>query len=60
MAPYNPPHYEALVEKEGLKKAKDLLVFEIDAAKGYRVPTASFARPTACASETVSGSATST
>lgn len=38
MGPYNPPFYRHLLEGAGLAKAKDLLVFEIDAAKGYRVP----------------------
>ena len=38
MAPYNPPHYNQLVEGFGLKKAKDLIAYNIDMAKGYKIP----------------------
>ena len=38
MAPYNPPRYNDLVTGFGLKKAKDLVAYEIDVAKGYRIP----------------------
>jgi len=38
MAPYNPPHYKELLEGFGLKKAKDLLCWEISMAEGYHIP----------------------
>jgi GNAT superfamily N-acetyltransferase len=38
MAPYNPPGYEALLEGFGLRKAKDLLCWEISMPEGYRIP----------------------
>jgi len=38
MAPYNPPFYNDQLTAYGLVKAKDLLVYEIDAGQGYRIP----------------------
>jgi GNAT superfamily N-acetyltransferase len=38
MAPYNPPGYAALLEGYGLRKAKDLLCWEISVPEGYRMP----------------------
>jgi GNAT superfamily N-acetyltransferase len=38
MAPYNPPGYAALLEGFGLRKAKDLLAWEISMPEGYRIP----------------------
>jgi GNAT superfamily N-acetyltransferase len=38
MAPYNPPGYAALLEGFGLRKAKDLLCWEISMPEGYRIP----------------------
>ncbi len=38
LAPYNPPFYNNLLENFGLKKANDLLVYEINAADGYQIP----------------------
>ena len=38
MAPYNPPYYNAHLLAFGLEKVKDLLCYEIDAARGYAVP----------------------
>jgi GNAT superfamily N-acetyltransferase len=38
MGPYNPPFYEEFLTGYGLQKVKDLLCWEIDAAKGYRIP----------------------
>lgn len=38
MAPYNPPYYNAHAEAYGLRKAKDLLVYEADVSKGYVIP----------------------
>lgn len=38
MAPYNPPHYNTQAEVYGLRKAKDLLVYEADVSKGYAIP----------------------
>lgn len=38
MAPYNPPYYNAQAEAYGLRKAKDLLVYEADVAGGYTIP----------------------
>ena len=39
MSPYNPPFYNEHYQEFGLRKAKDLLVYLIDAQKGYRIPT---------------------
>ncbi len=38
MAPYNPPEYAALLEGFGLKKAKDLLCWELSVPEGYTIP----------------------
>jgi GNAT superfamily N-acetyltransferase len=38
MAPYNPPYYDHQFESFGLIKAKDLLVYYIDAREGYQIP----------------------
>jgi len=38
MAPYNPPYYKEHLEDIGLKKAKDLLCWQISMADGYRIP----------------------
>lgn len=38
MAPYNPPYYNAHAEAYGLRKAKDLLVYEADVSRGYTIP----------------------
>jgi len=38
MAPYNPPEYASLLEGFGLRKAKDLLCWEISVPEGYRIP----------------------
>ncbi len=38
MAPYNPPYYNDQFIAYGLLKAKDLLVYIIDAAEGYQIP----------------------
>ena len=38
MAPYNPPYYNAQLNEYGLVKAKDLLVYFIDAREGYQIP----------------------
>jgi GNAT superfamily N-acetyltransferase len=38
MAPYNPPFYNDQFTTYGLAKVKDLLVYEIDARQGYRIP----------------------
>jgi ribosomal protein S18 acetylase RimI-like enzyme len=38
MAPYNPPYYNEQLCQFGMHKAQDLLVFEADTRKGYRVP----------------------
>ncbi len=38
MAPYNPPGYASLLEGFGLRKAKDLLCWEISVPEGYRIP----------------------
>ncbi|MBN2416159.1 GNAT family N-acetyltransferase [bacterium] len=38
MAPWNPPSYEDHFRAFGLKKAKDLLVYEIDVSRGYTLP----------------------
>jgi len=38
MAPYNPPGYAALLESFGLRKAKDLLCWELSVPDGYVIP----------------------
>ncbi len=38
MGPYNPPDYAGQLDAFGLEKVKDLLCWEIDAAKGYKIP----------------------
>ena len=38
MMPYNPSYYNDLMEDLGYRKVKDLLAFEGDARKGYRIP----------------------
>lgn len=38
MSPYNPPVYNRFYEDFGLGKIKDLLIYEIDAQKGYQIP----------------------
>ena len=38
LAPYNPPYYNDFLTGFGLTKANDLLVYEIDASRGYQIP----------------------
>jgi GNAT superfamily N-acetyltransferase len=38
MSPYNPPYYNEHYEDFGLEKVKDLLVYLIDARRGYQIP----------------------
>ena len=38
LMPYNPPYYNDFLEDLGYEKVKDLLAFEGDAQKGYRIP----------------------
>ncbi len=38
MGPYNPPYYNNYLGSFGLKKAKDLMVYVIDASDGYQIP----------------------
>ncbi len=38
MAPYNPPYYNDLVVKLGYEKVKDLLAYEGDTTRNYRIP----------------------
>lgn len=38
MMPYNSPYYNDFLEDLGYRKIKDLLAFEGDARKGYRIP----------------------
>lgn len=38
MSPWNPFFYNDFFTREGYKKAKDLLVYEADVKKGYRLP----------------------
>jgi GNAT superfamily N-acetyltransferase len=38
MAPYNPPFYNDHMKAVGLKKAKDLLCWEVAAEDGYQIP----------------------
>jgi hypothetical protein len=46
MTAYNPPHYNAFLMRSGYAKAKDLVAYEADVAKGYILPERfrSFAR----------------
>lgn len=38
MAPYNPPYYNDFLTQFGFTKAKDLMVYVIDATEGYALP----------------------
>ncbi len=38
MSPYNPPVYNDYYQKFGLEKVKDLMVYQIDAKSGYKIP----------------------
>ncbi len=38
MSPHNPPEYPEWLQEAGYQKAKDLLVYEVDTLKGYRLP----------------------
>ncbi len=38
LSPWNPPYYHAFFTSSGYEKAKDLLVYEADMAKGYVLP----------------------
>lgn len=38
MSPHNPPYYDRLMREAGYMGVKDLLAYEADAAKGYRIP----------------------
>lgn len=38
MSPHNPRRYPEWMEAAGFTKAKDLLVYEVDTRKGYRIP----------------------
>lgn len=38
MAPYNPDYYNRQYQAYGLRKVKDLCVYEADAARGYTIP----------------------
>ena len=38
MSPYNPPYYDSLMTAAGFAGIKDLLVYEADAKRGYRIP----------------------
>lgn len=38
LAPYNPPYYNDFLVKFGLQKAKDLMVYVLDARDGYQIP----------------------
>ncbi len=38
LAPYNPPYYNDFLSNFGFLKAKDLMVYVIDAGEGYQVP----------------------
>lgn len=38
MSPYNPPFYNEHYEEFGLSKIKDLLVYQIDCSRNYKVP----------------------
>lgn len=39
LAPYNPPYYNDFLDQFGLAKARDLLVYVIDACEGYQIPS---------------------
>jgi len=38
MAPYNPPYYVDHMNRYNLQKVKDLLIYYISAAEGYKIP----------------------
>jgi ribosomal protein S18 acetylase RimI-like enzyme len=38
MAPYNPPYYNDQLTAFGFQKAKDLIVYYVDAQEGYQIP----------------------
>ncbi len=38
MSPHNPPYYDRLMREAGYGGVKDLLAYEADARKGYRIP----------------------
>ena len=38
LAPYNPPYYNDFLVKFGMQKAKDLMVYVLDANTGYNIP----------------------
>jgi ribosomal protein S18 acetylase RimI-like enzyme len=38
MSPHNPPYYDRLMREAGYMGVKDLLAYEADASKGYRIP----------------------
>jgi ribosomal protein S18 acetylase RimI-like enzyme len=38
MSPYNPPYYNSHYESFGLRKVKDLLVYQIDSSQNYQIP----------------------
>jgi ribosomal protein S18 acetylase RimI-like enzyme len=38
MAPYNPPWYNDQLERFGLQKVKDLVIYYIDTSEGYVIP----------------------
>jgi GNAT superfamily N-acetyltransferase len=38
LAPYNPPYYNDYLQKFGMQKGKDLMVYLLDAGKGYHIP----------------------
>jgi hypothetical protein len=38
MAPYNPPFYAENMTRYGLQKVKDLLIYYISGAEGYKIP----------------------
>ncbi|MCK5736605.1 MAG: GNAT family N-acetyltransferase [Spirochaetaceae bacterium] len=39
LSPHNPPEYGRWIETAGFKKAKDLLVYDIDTGKKYTIPS---------------------
>ena len=38
LSPHNPPYYDRLMREAGYMGVKDMLAYEADAAKGYRIP----------------------
>lgn len=38
LAPYNPPYYNDQLVQSGFQKAKDLIVYYVDASEGYMIP----------------------